>query len=458
MILSTVILAAGKGKRMYSEMPKVLHKLAGKALLERVICTALSLNTTQRPIVVYGHQGERVRDTLGHLNADWVEQTEQLGTGHALQQTLVHLPTEGHVLVLYGDVPLIETTTLKKFINQTPANTIGIITAKLPDPTGFGRIIRDKQGDITHIVEEKDASDEERDICEINTGIYLIPVNYLHQWLPKLNNNNAQREYYLTDLISMATKAHVAIHSIQPQHYEEILGVNDRLQLACLERFYQGQLAEKLMLQGITLLDPHRFDIRGEINIAQDVIIDINVVLEGHVTIGKGCLIGPNCVLRNVVLSDHVEIKANSVLDGAEIGEGCVIGPFARLRPGTVLSAQSHVGNFVEIKNSTIGSATKINHLSYIGDSEIGQRVNVGAGTITCNYDGINKNKTTIDDNAFIGSNTALIAPVTVGAGATIGAGSIITRNAPAHQLTVCRSQQRSIANWQRPTKKEKEI
>jgi len=458
MSLSTIILAAGKGKRMHSEIPKVLHKLAGKPLLEHVVLTAASLDKNRQPVVVYGHQGERVKSALDYLNVTWVEQTEQLGTAHAVQQAISHLPKEGRVLILYGDVPLIETLTLKKFINETPLDALGIITAELPDPTGFGRIIRDSKNTIISIVEEKDANTKQRAITEINTGIYLVSASHLQKWLPQITNHNAQQEFYLTDLIALAVNEKIPVHSAQPDEYEEILGINDRLQLACLERFYQERFAKKLMLQGVTLLDPHRFDARGDISIAQDVVIDVNVILEGNVKIGKHCVIGPNTLLRNVILGEHVDIQTNSVLDGAEIGDHCTIGPFARIRPGTILSSKSHVGNFVEIKNSTVGIATKINHLSYIGDSEIGQYVNIGAGTITCNYDGVNKHKTTIGDHAFIGSNTELVAPVTVGEQATIGAGSTITRNAPAHQLTLCRGQQRSIANWQRPTKKEKEI
>ncbi len=458
MTLRTVILAAGKGKRMHSEIPKVLHSLAGKPLLEHVVQTALRLDAENQPIVVYGHQGEIVRRTLDHLNAIWVEQMEQLGTGHAVQQTLAHLPNNGRVLVLYGDVPLIEVETLKHFIEKTPEYALGIITAELPEPDGFGRIIRNSKNNIVGIVEEKDANAEQRAIHEINTGIYLIPATFLQKSLPLLTNQNAQGEFYLTDLIALAVKEKIAIHSTQPSHYEEILGVNDRLQLACLERFYQERFARKLMLQGVTLRDPHRFDVRGEVNIAADVIIDCNVILEGHVKMGKGCVIGPNTFLRNVILGNHVEIKANSVLDGAEVGDHCIIGPFARIRPGTILSMHAHVGNFVEIKNSVIGATTKVNHLSYVGDSELGQRVNVGAGTITCNYDGVNKHKTIIGDDVFIGSNTELVAPLVIGEGATIGAGSTITRNAPAHQLTLCRGQQRTIENWQRPSKKEKEM
>ena len=458
MLLSIVILAAGQGKRMHSQLPKVLHTLAGKPLLEHVIRTAEKLDTGKPPVVIYGHQGDRVRHALADLNVDWVLQDKQLGTAHALQQALPHIDSTGRVLVLYGDVPLIKVETLKHFIIDTPEHSLGIITTELPDPTGFGRIIRNQRNNITAIVEEKDATAKQRSILEINSGIYLIPAIYLQKWLPKLSNDNAQKEFYLTDLIQMAVKKDISIHSIQPRFYEEILGVNDRLQLACLERFYQEQMAEKLLLQGVTLLDPHRFDVRGEVSIGQDVVIDINVILEGHIKIGDRVSIGPNTVLRNVIIGNDVEIKANSVIDGAEIAEKCIVGPFARIRPGTVLSKESHVGNFVEIKNSFIGIASKVNHLSYIGDSEIGKQVNVGAGTITCNYDGVNKHKTTISDNAFIGSNTSLVAPVTIGEGATIGAGSTITRDTPAHQLTVCRAKQNSIKNWQRPRKKEKEV
>ncbi len=457
MTLNTVILAAGKGKRMHSELPKVLHHLAGKPLLEHVVQTVTRLDPDTRPVVVYGHQGERVRKTLDYLNVAWIEQTEQLGTGHAVSQTLSHLPDDGRVLILCGDVPLIETDTLKHLIAETPEHALGIITTDLPDPTGFGRIIRHTKQKIIAIVEEKDATAKQRAITEINTGIYLVSVSDLKRWLPEIKNQNAQQEFYLTDLIALAVKENIAIHSISPRHYEEILGVNDRLQLACLERFYQERFAEKLMLSGVTLLDPHRFDVRGDVHIAKDVVIDINVILEGHVKIGKGSVIGSHSLLRNVTLGEHVEIKPHSVLDGAEVGDHCVIGPFARLRPGTILSPKSHVGNFVEIKNSLIGHETKVNHLSYIGDSEVGQHVNIGAGTITCNYDGVNKHKTVIGDNVFIGSNTELVAPVTIGENATIGAGSTITRHAPANQLTLCRGQQRTIENWQRPRKKEKE-
>ncbi len=453
---SIVILAAGLGKRMHSQLPKVLHRIAGKTLLEHVVDTSLKLNHSKPPIIVYGHQGDVVRHTLAHLNAEWVEQSEQLGTAHALQQTLPRLPTDQRVLVLYGDVPLISLATLTHFIQTTPADALGIVTAHLANPHGFGRMIRDAENRILRIVEEKDATDAERQITEINSGIYLIPSHALHTWLPAIQNQNAQKEFYLTDIVAMAVRDQVTIHSVQPLQNEEILGVNDRVQLANLERFYQRNIAEKLMRQGVTLLDPARLDVRGEVSIGQDVIIDVNVILEGHVKIGHGCIIGPNTILRNTVLGNHVEIKANSMLDGAEVADQCYIGPFARLRPGAVLASDVHIGNFVEIKNSRLGSNTKANHLSYVGDSDVGSKVNIGAGTITCNYDGVNKHKTTIGDDVLVGSNTSLIAPVTLHDGATIGAGSIISRDAPAHQLTVCRVPQRSLANWQRPKKKER--
>lgn len=454
MTLSTVILAAGQGKRMHSETPKVLHKLAGKSLLEHVIQTAHSFST-EAPIVIYGHQGEKIRHQLAALNVQWLEQPQQLGTGHALLQALPLIPDNQPVLVLYGDVPLITAATLQKFIAATPANTLGIITANFNNPTGLGRIIRDTSGKILRIVEEIDADEAQREIKEINSGIYLIPSSLLKKWLPTLQNKNSQGEYYLTDIIALAAAEKIAIESTQPNAAEEVQGVNDRLQLATLERFYQQEYAKKLLRQGVTIVDPARIDVRGELSIGQDVIIDINVIFEGHVKIGNNCVIGANTILRNVIIGNNVEIKSHSVLDGAEISEQSIIGPFARLRPGTVLGPQTHVGNFVEIKNSDIGLGTKINHLSYIGDSEIGKHVNIGAGTITCNYDGVNKHRTIIGDNAFIGSDSQLIAPVTIGEGATIGAGSTITRDAPAHELTICRTPQRSVKNWQRPKKKE---
>jgi bifunctional UDP-N-acetylglucosamine pyrophosphorylase/glucosamine-1-phosphate N-acetyltransferase len=456
MALSIVILAAGQGKRMKSQLPKVLHRIAGKTLIEHVIATAAKLNPATTPIIVYGHQGDIIKHALANVNVSWIEQPNQLGTGHALQQTLDLIPEQNQVLVLYGDVPLISTDTLKSFITDTPTDSIGIITANFPDPTGLGRIIRDTNNQIVRIVEEKDANAAERAIQEINSGIYLVPARYLKKWLPTLKNQNAQQEYYLTDIISIATQEKFSIHSQTPDHYEEVLGVNDRAQLARLERFYQRQAAEKLMHQGVTLLDPNRLDIRGDLTVGYDVTIDINVIIEGNVNIGNNCVIGPNALLRNVTLGDNVTVNANCVLDGAEIANHCTIGPFARVRPGTQLGEHVHLGNFVETKNSIIANATKINHLSYIGDSDIGAHVNIGAGTITCNYDGVNKHKTIIGDHAFIGSNSALVAPINIGEGATIGAGSTLTRNAPPKQLTLSRAEQRSLV-WQRKSKIKKE-
>jgi bifunctional UDP-N-acetylglucosamine pyrophosphorylase/glucosamine-1-phosphate N-acetyltransferase len=454
MPLSIVILAAGLGKRMHSDIPKVLHRLAGKPLLEHIITTARAISS-EDPIVVIGHESEKIRHAFAHLDVQWVKQEEQLGTGHAVQQALPLIAEDQSVLVLCGDVPLVSTATLKKFISTTPAQSIGILTANFPDPEGLGRIIRTDSGKITSVIEEKDADEKQRALQEINTGIYLIPAALLKKWLPLLKNSNTQKEYYLTDIIALACKENIAIQSLTPAAYEEVSGVNDRSQLAILERYYQNEFAKKLMRQGVTLQDPTRLDVRGELSVGQDVTIDINVIIEGHVKIGSHCTIGANTLLRNVIMGDHVDIKSHCVIDGAEISEHCVIGPFARLRPGTVLGSQTHIGNFVEIKNSDVGLGSKINHLSYIGDSEIGKHVNIGAGTITCNYDGVNKQRTVIGDYAFIGSDTQLIAPVTIGEGATIGAGSTITRDAPANELTICRVPQRSIKNWQRPKKKE---
>jgi bifunctional UDP-N-acetylglucosamine pyrophosphorylase/glucosamine-1-phosphate N-acetyltransferase len=457
MSLRTVILAAGQGKRMHSKTPKVLHHLAGKSLLEHVVTTSQSLDGKEPPVVIYGHEGEKIKNALGHLDIIWAHQSEQLGTGHAVLQALPHIADNQQVLVLYGDVPLVRTQTLKNFIANTPATDVGILTAHFPDPTGLGRIVRDAAGSITEIIEEKDANELQRALREINSGIYLIPATLLKKWLPTLGNKNSQQEYYLTDIIAKAVQEKIAIHGFQPTMHQEVTGINNRAQLAEAERFYQRSIAEKLMLQGVTLRDPARFDVRGEISVGSDTTIDINVIIEGRVKIGSHCTIGANTILRNVTIGDNVEIKANCVIDGAEIAAASTIGPFARLRPGTVLGTHTHIGNFVEIKNSFIDNGSKVNHLSYIGDSDIGKQVNVGAGTITCNYDGHNKHRTVIKDNAFIGSNSSLVAPVTVGEGATLGANTTLTRDAPAEQLTISRSPQRSIANWQRPEKKETE-
>lgn len=455
MSIQAVILAAGKGKRMHSRLPKVLHKIAGKSLLEHVLTTALNVSPLH-PIIIHGHQGKILQTTLAHYEAKWIEQAEQLGTGHALLQALPSIDEDDHVLILYGDVPFISQETLTHLIETTPSNAIGMLTATLENPKGYGRIKRDKHQQMIGIVEEKDATEAERLITEINPGIYFVPAKFLKKWLPKLNNHNAQAEYYLTDIIAHAVKENIFIHSVQPLRPEEIFGVNDKLQLAHLERFYQHQQAQKLMRHGVTLYDPARLDIRGEVQVGRDVSIDVNVILEGHVVIGDECVIGAHCILRNVILAERVEVKANSLLDGAEIAADCIIGPFARIRPGTVLAKGVHVGNFVEIKNSEINEGSKINHLSYVGDADVGKHVNIGAGTITCNYDGVNKHRTIIESHAFIGSNTELVAPVKIGEGATIGAGSTITRDAPPQQLTLARTPQQTIKGWQRPQKETK--
>lgn len=435
--IRTVILAAGEGKRMRSHTSKMLHCLADKPLLLRVIETANKVNTSKDSIVIIGHQGEQIQKALTHCSVTWVKQEKQLGTAHALLQALPHLADDDQVLVLYGDVPLISVETLQQLIAITPEDAIGMLVAHIFQPTGYGRIKRNAEGQVIGIIEEKDATQEERLITEINPGIYLFPVKFLKKWLPELKNNNAQQEYYLTDLIAHAAQENMSIKTLEPKMLEEIMGVNDRVQLAHLERFYQQKQAEHLMYLGVTLRDPARFDLRGEAQIGQDVVIDVNVILEGKIVIGNHCTIGANSILRNAIIGDHVEIKANSIIEGAEIASHCIIGPFARLRPGTKLAPHVHVGNFVELKNSVIDEKTKINHLSYIGDSEIGKRVNIGAGTITCNYDGVNKHKTIIGDDAFIGSDTQLVAPIIIGEGAVLGAGSTLVKDAPPRQLTL---------------------
>ena len=457
MAIQVVILAAGQGKRMYSALPKVLHLLAGKPMLEHVISTAIAVSPKVTPIVIYGHEGEKLRAQFAHLSVRWVEQREQLGTGHALLQALPLIHDDDHVLVLYGDVPLIAADTLQKLIAAAPQNGLAMLTAHLDKPTGYGRIKRDQAGRIIAIVEEKDATETERAIREINPGIYLVPAMHLKKWLPRLKNHNEQKEYYLTDIIAMAVAEKLTVEAVQPAMVEEIAGVNDKLALVHLERFHQRQLAENLLRQGVMVLDPNRLDIRGEVKIGREVIIDVNVIFEGRVVIGDGCVIGPNNIIRDTTLGAKVIVKTNSVIEEAEIAAGCVIGPFARIRPGSVLGTEVHIGNFVEVKNSKIDHGSKANHLSYLGDSEVGKRVNIGAGTITCNYDGANKHKTIIGDDVHIGSGSELVAPVTIGEGATIAAGSTITQDAPAHQLILTQQlQQRGIKDWQRPVKKAK--
>lgn len=455
MAIQVVILAAGQGKRMRSNRPKVLHTLAGKPLLQHVIETAMQCST-KPPIVVHDKTGALQKQALKEFSAQWIAQPEQLGTGHAVQQTLSLLKDDDQVLILYGDVPLISLDTLMQLITNTPNDALGMLTTKLTDPKGYGRILRDSHNKIVGVVEERDADAAILEIKETNSGIYLVPAKWLKKWLPLLNNENAQKEYYLTDIIKLAVEDHVPIIAFHPQAQEEILGVNDRVQLAVLERYYQRQQAEKLLRIGVTLMDPNRLDIRGQVDVGQDVMIDINVILEGKIILGNNVVIGANTVIRDTTIADNVVIKENCVIEAANLKSNSIVGPFARIRPGTVLDAHTHIGNFVEIKNSEIGEGSKVNHLSYIGDSIVGKKVNIGAGTITCNYDGANKHKTIIGDDVQIGSDTQLVAPVTIGEGATIAAGSTIIKNVPAHQLTVTQKiEQRIISNWQRPVKKE---
>ncbi len=457
MSLSIIILAAGEGSRMRSGLPKVLHRLAGRPLLAHVVETALGL-TPRQILIVHGHGGEAVQASLAEAQTApgivWVAQDRRLGTGHAVQQCLPHLRDGETVLVLYGDVPLIGAETLRRLLAGVNAHTLMLLTTTLDEPAGYGRIVRDAGGEVRRIVEDKDATAEERAIREINTGILAVTGARLRPWLAQLDNANAQGEYYLTDIIAMAVAEGVKVRTVSPDAAWEVQGVNDRTQLAALERIWQRRQAEALMKAGITLMDPARFDVRGELRAGRDCLLDINVVCEGRVELGEQVTIGPNVYLRDVRIGDGASILAHSVVEEAEIGAGCQIGPFARIRPGTVCEAGARIGNFVEVKKSRIGSGSKVNHLSYIGDTLMGKSVNIGAGTITCNYDGANKHRTVIGDGAFIGSDTQLVAPVTVGEGATIGAGSTITRDAPAGELTLSRAPQKTRPGWQRPVKK----
>ncbi|MEJ2345453.1 MAG: bifunctional UDP-N-acetylglucosamine diphosphorylase/glucosamine-1-phosphate N-acetyltransferase GlmU [Gammaproteobacteria bacterium] len=455
MSLSIVILAAGQGTRMRSDLPKVLHLVAGRPMLEHVIDTARALEADAIH-VVYGHGGDTVRAELAHCPVNWVEQEQQLGTGHAVQQALPRLPDTGTVLVLYGDVPLIEASTLRRLLACADERGIGLLTAELADPHGYGRIVRDTAGNVVRIVEQKDADPAEQTIGEINTGIVAAPAARLRQWLARLQNNNSQGEYYLTDIIAMAVADGMAVRASQPADVLEIMGVNDKLQLSVIERAFQRRQAEHLMREGLTLVDPARFDLRGRLTVGRDVTIDVNAVLIGDVELGDRVRIGPNAVIANSRIGDDVVIFAHCVIEEAIVGNDARIGPFARLRPEARLAEHVHVGNFVEIKKADLGPRSKVNHLSYVGDSTVGRDVNIGAGTITCNYDGANKHRTVIEDGAFIGSDTQLVAPVTVGRGATIGAGSTITQDAPAGELTLSRATQQTIEGWQRPEKKPK--
>ncbi len=437
---------------MYSELPKVLHQLAGKSLLEHVHHTASMLET--RGIhIIYGYGGDQLIEKHPHLDVDWVEQKEQLGTGHAVKQALPNIPDKDLVLVLYGDVPLITNETLTDLVNAAEETSFSLLTTFVEDPRGYGRIVRNENDEVSRIVEDKDASNDEKRISEINTGMMVVNGKALKQWIEKLVDNNAQSEFYLTDVIEMAVNDGIKVNAVQPYSEVEIRGVNDRAQLSELERYYQLIQAHQLMRRGITIMDPGRFDLRGDLEIDSDCYIDINVILEGRLKIGSGVRIGANCIIKDTVIDDGVEILPNSVIENAVIGKACRIGPFARIRPETVLNENVHVGNFVEIKKSVVGSGSKVNHLSYIGDSEVGTNTNIGAGVITCNYDGANKHKTIIGDNVFIGSDVQLVAPVSVSSGATIAAGTTITKDVAENELALSRTPQKSMSDWKRPKK-----
>ncbi|SDH02761.1 bifunctional UDP-N-acetylglucosamine diphosphorylase/glucosamine-1-phosphate N-acetyltransferase GlmU [Nitrosomonas sp. Nm132] len=451
--LNIVILAAGVGKRMQSSQPKVLHVLAGKPLLGHVLDVARALSP-KKICVVYGHGGERVPRAINDSEIIWVKQEVQLGTGHALLQTLPYLDTEGVTLVLLGDVPLIKVDTLGRLIAKATENNFALLTAELDAPLGYGRIIRNEAtGTIQAIVEEKDASKSQLEIQEINTGIMVLPNSYLHEFLPKLQNKNSQSEYYLTDIIEMAVEAGLRVDASYPVHGWEILGVNSKANLAKLERINQREYANELLEQGVMITDPSRIDVRGQLVCGRNVEIDINCIFEGTVHLGDDVKIGAHCILRNVVVSSGTTIFPFSLIENAEIGKNCHVGPYSRIRPGTRLYDEAHIGNFVEVKNSNIGMGSKANHLSYIGDAIIGTKVNIGAGTITCNYDGAFKHQTIIEDDVFVGSDTQLVAPIRVARGSTIGAGSTITRDTPEDQLTLSRSKQVSVTGWKRPKK-----
>ena len=450
--LHVVILAAGQGSRMKSALPKVLHPVAGKAMLHHVVETAKQLGAEKIHTVI-GHGADQVRASLQDDSVNWVLQTEQLGTGHAVAQALPDLPDDARVLVLYGDVPLTSKDTLQGMVQELNDERLALLTVDLDNPQGYGRIVRSAEGQVQAIVEQKDATTEQQAIKEVNTGILAVSAKHLKSWLPTLSNSNAQGEYYLTDIIAMSVEHGLSVAVSQPQTAFEVQGVNNRLQLAELERWYQRQQAERLMTDGATLADPARVDVRGELTIGNDLWIDVNVVFEGKVSLGSNVSIGPGCVIKDATIADGAEIKAHSVIEGAVVGANAQIGPFARLRPGTELSANTKVGNFVETKKAIVGEGSKINHLSYVGDASLGRNVNVGAGTITCNYDGVNKFRTELGDGVFVGSNTSLVAPVKVEEGATIGAGSTITRDVAEHDLAVARGKQRNISGWERPKK-----
>jgi bifunctional UDP-N-acetylglucosamine pyrophosphorylase/glucosamine-1-phosphate N-acetyltransferase len=452
MALSVVVLAAGKGTRMKSALPKVLHPIAGTPMVQRIINTVEQIGADAINLV-YGHGGDLLKNTVTGDNLNWCLQAEQLGTGHAVRQAVDNISDTDDVLILVGDAPLIKPATLERLLAAKSQADLALLTVNLDDATGMGRIIRDGDN-ITAIVEHKDATDEQREIKEINTGMMVIPGADLKRWLGQLRNDNAQGEYYLTDVIAMAASEGKQIRAAHPERIYEVEGVNNRVQLSALERAYQLEQAEMAMLSGATLADPSRFDVRGELTVGNDVNIDINFVAQGSVSLGSNVKIGANCVLIDCQIGDNTVIEANSIVEQARVDANCTVGPFARLRPGAVMCDGAKVGNFVEMKKTTLGKGSKANHLTYLGDAQVGENANIGAGTITCNYDGVNKSKTVIGDNAFIGSNSSLVAPVNIGKTATVGAGSVVNKDVEEKQLAVARGKQRNIDGWQRPVKK----
>lgn len=454
MALNVVILAAGKGTRMRSDLPKVLHPIAHKSMVQHVIDTAHQVGSDAIQLV-YGYGADKLQANLGEQQLNWVLQAEQLGTGHAVAQANAHIADDDTVLILYGDVPLIQASTLEALLSAREANGLAILTVNLPNPMGYGRIVREA-GKVVGIIEQKDANADQLTINEINTGIMAAPGKQLKEWLGQLSSDNAQGEYYLTDIVAMAHRDGVAITTAQPQSAIEVEGANNRVQLAQLERAYQARAAEKLMLEGANLRDPARIDIRGDVSVGMDVMVDVNVIFQGKVTIGNNVTIGAGAILIDCEIGDNAEIKPYSIVENAKVGVKASAGPFARLRPGAELKRDAHIGNFVEMKKAVLGEGSKAGHLAYIGDAQIGAGVNIGAGTITCNYDGANKHLTVIEDNVFVGSDTQLVAPVTIGKGATLGAGSTITRDVAADELVITRVKQRHLSGWARPVKKKK--
>lgn len=452
--IEVVVLAAGQGKRMFSDLPKVLHRVAGKPMVEHVLDCAADLSE-RSPIVVYGHGGSRLQEDLSHRDLRWAEQAEQLGTGHAVQQTLSLLDGDGMVLILYGDVPLIRAQTLEALMEAAAPSGFAVLTAMMENPTGYGRIVRSESGSFERIVEHKDASADEQKINEINTGIMALSAALLKRWIPTLQNDNAQGEYYLTDCVALAVAEGLDVGSTILEDADEAMGVNNRRHLAYVEQVYRARVANALMDTGVTLIDPARIDVRGTLSCGRDVVIEANVIFEGNVVLGDGVRIGPNTVIRDAQLGAGSEVLSHCVIESATVGKGARIGPFARLRPEARLANDVHIGNFVEIKKSDIGDGSKVNHLAYVGDADVGRRVNVGAGTITCNYDGAFKHKTVLEDDVFVGSDTQLVAPVTVGRGVTIGAGTTVTDDVEPERLVISRVRQKSISGWERPRKKK---